>query len=212
MVSRPSFGQGRFPRQSHSHTPRGMCVAIALLTCALLAPLHAWAQDVPEGYGDIVASFPGTVLVPPTDLAPFSSLPLTWSGSDGAGYGFTWASSGGGLARVSASFVPTAPMIFSRCSPTALYCQENTLGRDDGSPSSEVFRGMAVNGKPATVTHVTCCNGLYWMVDWTDDAQGLAYHLELTQDVAQPYGSSIRGDKRQASAVVALAVQLVPAQ
>jgi len=64
----------------------------------------------------------------------------------------------------------------------------------------------------ASVTHVTCCNGIYWIVDWTDSSQGLNYQVELAQDVARPYGTSISGDKREAAAVVSLASALVAFQ
>jgi hypothetical protein len=78
------------------------------------------------------------------------------------------------------------------------------------SPSSEIFRGSKVNGSPAVVDHVTCCNGQHWSVRWYDAGANVSYDLSLDYDLARPYGEQITPDNaRSVPKLIALAASLV---
>jgi hypothetical protein len=150
-------------------------------------------------------------LVAPQGLPSFSGLPVRDIEEDASGYKVVYGMNGGPSAVVSGHAGRDNGPQFTHCVPTALNCTDNILGRDDTRPASEIFRGLLVNGLPAYVTHITCCNGLYWIVSWYEPTADVTYELSLEQDVARPYGDAISpSNVGLARQLASLAAQLVP--
>src|SRR5205085_2608489 len=75
------------------------------------------------------------------------------------------------------------------CRPAEPRCTEDHRpGAYAGPPAAERFQGLNVGDLPATVTHLTCCNGVYWDLYWWDPARETIYHLGLTGAPAQRLG------------------------
>lgn len=191
-----------------------LLLSFQLMTSASVPP--AAAQE----FFEPLREFPGAVLVPPAEFQPFAELPLSgvdWPLPDYLGGAKGYAASYGELGGDGASvwgFVGRADSefpAFPRCAPDAGYCTENILGRDDTRPAEEVFRGLGVGGVPATVVHITCCNGIYWRVVWHDEQADMTYKLELDLAVAARYGETISPSNIEAAReLAAMAEQLVP--
>jgi hypothetical protein len=177
-------------------------------------------------------TFPGVVLVPPADLAPFGSLD-PWRvelnrpapGSTAILHGrylvqYRDPRGGTGSAQIGGSMgrdeldqtvMTLATRSFTRCPADAPYCAENVGGQDGAAPASEVFRGLSVNDGPAVVEHVVCCGGHYWSLTWYDSARDMTYGLVLVGPVADQYGDTIAPENSAAATtIVDVAGHLAP--
>jgi hypothetical protein len=177
-------------------------------------------------------TFPGVVLLPSTDLAPFNALE-PWRvelnrprpGSTAIVHGrylvqYRDPQGGTGSAQVGGSIgreeldqtlVTLAARSFKRCPADAPYCVENVAGQDGAAPASEVFRGLTVNDGQAVVEHVVCCGGHYWSLTWYDLARDMTYTMVLVGPIADRYGTTIAPENEGAAASIAeIAGQLVP--
>lgn len=142
----------------------------------------------------------GAALVPPPGLQPFAELTPEFPQRDAGGYTLKYALRPGaagryGGAAVSGSLGRTkydddvffdATLRHRDCAPDAPYCASAHM--EGAPPSTELFRGLQVNGAPAFATHIVCCNGQYWWLTWYDSNAGMTYRLELEGDVAIRYG------------------------
>jgi hypothetical protein len=185
----------------------------ALTSAGLVTWTGTSVDPPPADAAATPASSSSPVLLPPAGLAPFAGLPVSSIVAGATGYSVVYGVNGGSSAVVNGQpGRPTFVPVFSRCVNTALYCTENILGRDDTRPASEIFRGLTVKGQSAVATHTTCCNGLYWTVQWYDPAADMTYELSLEQDLSKPYGEEVSpGNLASARQLAALADQLVPA-
>jgi hypothetical protein len=164
-------------------------------------------------------NFPGTVLVPPSDLAPFKDLPILRLDATGQGiarYAVYYGDLTTGSASVSgligrASFDAAAPRL-PDCAPDAAYCAGPGVGQSSSdAPGVELFRPPdLVNDDPAFETHRVCCNGVFWSLGWYEPNTNMSYTIDLSRNVAMQFGGSTAdGDLPAARAVAALARQLV---
>jgi hypothetical protein len=162
-------------------------------------------------------SFAGTVLLAPSTLEPFASLPILRMDATSAGiaryavyYGdLTNGATISGLVGSSA-FAAAAPRL-PDCASDAPYCVGPAPGQTSGPPGFEVFRPPdLVADYSAFVTHRVCCNGVFWSVSWYEPRAFMSYTIDLSRSVAARYGSSTAQDDTDAArAVAALAHQLV---
>lgn len=164
-------------------------------------------------------SFPGDVLVPPSDLAPFKDLPFLRLDATGQGiarYAIYYGDLTTGVASISgligrAAFDAAAPHM-PDCAPEAAYCAAIAVGQKAGdAPGVEVFRPANLVGDfPSFATHRVCCNGLFWSVSWYEPGPNMSYTIDLSRNVAAQFGSNAAdGDVNAARAVAALANRLV---
>jgi hypothetical protein len=177
-------------------------------------------------------TFPGVVLLPPTDLSPFSLLE-PWRvelnrprpGSTALLHGrylvqYREPQGGSGSAQVGGSMgrddldqalVALTTRSFTRCAADAPYCVENVAGQDGAAPASEVFRGLGVNDGEAVAEHVVCCGGHYWSLTWYDSTRDMTYNLVLVGPIADRYGTTIGPENASVAASLAeIAVHLTP--
>jgi hypothetical protein len=163
--------------------------------------------------------FPGTVLVPPSTLAPFRDLPILRIDETGQGiarYAVYYGDLTTGVASVSgligrASFDAGEPRL-PDCSPEAAYCVGPGASQSaSDSPGVELFRASDfVGANPAFVTHRVCCNGLFWSISWYDTATNMSYTIDLSRNVAAQFGGPVADhDVASARRVAALATELV---
>ena len=174
-----------------------------------------------EPYRVSLSTFPSVVLVPPASLQPFASLgiaevraPSPAQPLGEAQYSVLYGRSGGDGAAVSGyagrRTWDELPRRFSSCLPEAVYCRGDA-NPISGTAYSETFRGLRVGTYPAVAEHITCCNGLYWVVTWYDQSANATYRVELAQAVARPYGEMIDAANAPAAQRLAeLASRLVP--
>jgi hypothetical protein len=164
-------------------------------------------------------SFPGTVLVAPSSLAPFADLPLLRLEATSQGiarYAVYYGDLTTGLATISGligreSFDSAAPRP-PECAPDAEYCAGPGAGQTTRDPPGlELFRTVGlVENYPAFVTHRVCCNGVFWSVSWYEPRANMSYTIDLSRNVAARFGSArAENDVSAARAVAALAAQLV---
>jgi hypothetical protein len=163
-------------------------------------------------------SFPGTVLVAPSNLEPFANLPILRLDANGRGiarYAVYYGDLTNGGASISgltsrASFDTAVPRL-PNCASDASYCVGPAPGQAAGPPGLELFRTAdLVVDSPAFVTHRVCCNGVFWSLSWYDSRADMTYTVDLSRSVAARYGSSAaEADVAAAHAVAALAAQLV---
>ena len=164
-------------------------------------------------------SFPGDVLVPPSDLAPFKDLPFLRLDATGQGiarYAVYYGDLTTGVASVSgligrAAFDAAAPRL-PDCAPESAYCAAIATGQKAGdTPGVELFRSPNLLGDfPAFAIHRVCCNGRFWSVSWYEPGPNMSYTIDLSRNVAAQFGSNTAdGDINAARAVAALASRLV---
>lgn len=165
-------------------------------------------------------SFPGTVLVAPVSLPPFSSLPIFRLDATGQGiarYAVYYGDLTSGGATISglvgrAAFDAAAPHI-ADCAPEATYCAGLAPGQptSPGTPAYELFRAPdLLVDYPGFITHRVCCNGVFWSVSWYEPKANMSYTIDLSRSIAARYGSqAVEGDRSAARAVAGLAAQLV---
>lgn len=181
---------------------------------------------------DELRTFPGVVLLPPSDLVPFDGLE-PWRvelnrprpGSTAIVRGRylvqyrirddqTGAAQVGGVIgrrEFDQTVTTLAERSFRRCAADAPYCAENVAGQDGAPLASEVFRGLVVADGPAVVEHVTCCGGHYWSLGWYDPARDMSYELVLVGTVADQFGTAIGAENEPAARRIgAIAGQLAP--
>lgn len=187
----------------------------------------AGAAPSPAAAADLfteLRNFPGVVLVPPPDLAPFGDLepwrvelnrPRAGSTAPLRGRylvqyrdparGTGSAQIGGTLGRDELDQTLTALAVrsFTRCPADAEYCMENVGGQDDTAPASEVFRGLLVGDNAAVAEHVICCGGHYWSLSWFDASRDMTYSLILVGPVADAYAGTISPDNAPVAAAIA---------
>jgi hypothetical protein len=167
-------------------------------------------------------SFPGTVLVPPTSLAPFKDLPIMRIDATSQGiarFAVYYGDITTGVASVSGligrtSFDGAVPRL-QDCAPDAAYCSGPGVGQNPGDPPGlELFRPEhLVDDSPAFATHRVCCNGVFWSLNWYDAATNMSYTIDLSRNIAAQFGNgSADDDVNAAKAVGALAGQLVRLQ
>lgn len=184
-------------------------------------PVRAAAASLPARLTSDVGlrSFPGTVLVPPSSLAPFRDLPIMHLDATSQGiarYAVYYGDITTGVASISgligrSSYDSNLPRI-SDCAPEATYCSTLSVGQhEDDPPGLELFRPEHLVGDdPAFVTHRVCCTGLFWSLSWYEPATNMSYTLDLSRNIAAQYGSTSAGeDVEAARAIGALAGQLV---
>jgi DnaJ domain len=164
-------------------------------------------------------SFPGTVLVPPSTLAPFKDLPIMRLDATSQGiarYAVYYGDITTGVADISgligrASFDSAAPRL-PNCAPDATYCAGPGVGQSStDSPGIELFRpSHLVGDDEAFATHRVCCNGVFWSLSWYDPATNMSYTIDLSRNIAAQFGSASANDDVDAARMVgALAGQLV---
>jgi hypothetical protein len=168
---------------------------------------------------DNLRRFPGTVLVPPSDLAPFKDLPVLGVDATGQGiarYAVYYGDLTTGVASVSgligrASFDAAAPHL-PACQPDATYCSGPGAGQSAADPPGvELFREPdLVADYPAFATHRVCCNGVFWSLSWYEPNTNMSYTIDMSRNVAAQFGGTVAdGDVAAARRVAALASQLV---
>ena len=190
-------------------------------TVAATLPPRAVAANVPSRLTSDAGlrSFPGTVLVAPTSLAPFKDLPIMRLDATSQGiarYAVYYGDITTGIASISgligrASFDGSLPRI-QDCAPDATYCTGATVGQKPGDPPGlELFRPEHLVGdNPAFATHRVCCNGVYWSLSWYEPGTNMSYEIDLSRTVASQFGSaSADDDVSAAKSVGALAGQMV---
>jgi len=164
-------------------------------------------------------SFPGTVLVAPSSLAPFADLPILRLDATSQGiarYAVYYGDLTTGVATISGligreSFDNAAPHP-PDCAPDADYCAGPGAGQTTRDPPGlELFRTAGlVEDYPAFVTHRVCCNGVFWSVSWFEPRANMSYTIDLSRNVAARFGSPrAENDLAAARSVAALATQLV---
>jgi hypothetical protein len=164
-------------------------------------------------------SFPGTVLVPPSSLAPFKDLPIMRLDATSQGiarYAVYYGDLTTGVASISgligrASFDGAVPRI-ADCAPNAAYCAGPGVGQSASDPPGlELFRPEHLVGDDlAFATHRVCCSGVFWSLNWYDAVANMSYTIDLSRNIATQFGgSSASDDVAAAKAVGALAGQLV---
>ena len=211
---------------------RRLCPALRWLIPALVVTLALAVGTVPADLRPTLAAdlftelrtFPGVVLVPTAELAPFDALevgrvefnrplpgstrfvrgryliqyrdPLGGSGS---------AQIGGSMGReeLDQTLTTLAGRSFRRCPPDAAYCSENVGGQDGAMPASELFRGLAVGDSPAVAEHVVCCGGHYWSLSWYDAPRDMTYTLVLVGPLADQYGGGITAENEHVALTIA---------
>jgi curved DNA-binding protein CbpA len=183
-------------------------------------PDHAAGPQVPARLlSDAgLRDFPGTVLLAPSTLEPFASLPILRLDAASRGiarYAVYYGDLTNGGATISGlvgrdSFDAGAPR-FADCGVDAAYCSGPVAGQSPGPPGLEMFRAPElVMGSPAFVTHRVCCNGVFWSLSWYEQRTNMSYTIDLSRSVAARYGSPLaEHDVVAAHAVAALATQLV---
>jgi hypothetical protein len=184
------------------------------------ASTHAVGSDVADriSSNDVLRNFPGPVLVPPSGLEPFHSMPILRVDANARGiarYAVYYGDLNTGGAAISGlvgrDAFDTATPRLSDCAPSATYCSGAVPGQTDGPPGLELFRRADFfEDFPSVMTHRVCCNGVFWSFSWYEPRANMSYTLDLSRSVAQRYGnSSADGDVNAARAVAALAAQLV---
>jgi hypothetical protein len=164
-------------------------------------------------------AFPGTVLVPPSMLAPFKDLQILRLDAAAQGiarYAVYYGDLTTGVASISgligrASFDAAAPHL-SDCAGNATYCTGPGVGQSPSDPPGvELFRPPdLVGGYPAFATHRVCCNGVFWSLSWYEPDTNMSYTIDLSRSVAAQFGgASTNDDVAAARSVAALASQLV---
>jgi hypothetical protein len=164
-------------------------------------------------------SFPGTVLVPPTTLAPFKDLPIMRLDATSQGiarYAVYYGDLTTGVASISgligrASFDSALPRM-ADCAPEAAYCADLSVGQHAGDPPGlELFRPEHLVGEDAAfATHRVCCTGLFWSLSWYEAGANMSYTIDLSRNIAAQYGGTTANkDVNAAKAIGALAGQLV---
>jgi hypothetical protein len=206
--------------------------ALRSLIPALVVALALAVGTIPAGVRPTLAAdlftelrtFPGVVLVPTADLAPFDALevgrvefnrPLPGSTRfvrgryliqyrDALG-GSGSAQIGGSMGReeLDQTLTTLAGRSFRRCPPDAAYCFENVGGQDGAMPASEVFRGLTVGDGPAVAEHVVCCGGHYWSLSWYDAGRDMTYSLVLVGPLADQYGGGIAAENGKVALTIA---------
>jgi DnaJ domain len=168
---------------------------------------------------DALKSFPGTVLVAPQSLPPFSSLPVVRVDANGLGiaryavYYGDWSQGGAtitGLVGRGAfdSSMPSLP----GCDAQAAYCVGPAPGQSSGANGFELFRpGDLVDDAPAVATHRVCCNGTFWSVAWYEPRANMSYSIDLSRALAMQFaGDTLNATNVDAArGVASLAKQLV---
>ena len=193
----------------------------APLATAVPSTQHASGVAVPQRLASDsgLRSFPGTVLVAPSDLEPFADLPVLRLDATGQGiarYAIYYGDLTNGGATISglvgrASFDSAEPRL-PDCAAEAAYCAGPAPGQPSSASSGvELFRASGlVETYPAFVIHRVCCNGLAWSVSWYEPRANMSYTIDLSRSVAARFGSpSADADGAAARVVAALATQLV---
>jgi DnaJ-like protein len=189
-------------------------------TSSNVAPRATTANIPPRLQNDVgLRSFPGTVLVPPSTLAPFKDLPIMRLDATSQGiarYAVYYGDITTGVAGVSgligkASFDAALPRI-PNCAPDAAYCGGPGVGQSPNDPPGvELFRPEHLVGDdPAFATHRVCCSGVSWSLNWYDPQTNMSYTIDLSRNIALEFGDSTATDNvASAKAVGALASELV---
>jgi hypothetical protein len=212
--------RGINPRSLRS--PEGAAAIATAQTAARQPGEHIIGAPVPGRLTSDanLKAFPGTVLVAPQSLPPFSSLPVARIDATGLGiarYAVYYGDLTSGGAAISglvgrAAFDAGAPHI-ADCDATAAYCAGLAPGQPAASaaPGYELFRAAdLVDDYPAFVTHRVCCNGVFWSLSWYEPRANMSYTIDLSRSIAALYGgSTAASDIGAARAMAALAPQLV---
>jgi hypothetical protein len=181
---------------------------------------HVPSTAVPERLRADAAlkSFPGTVLVAPSGLEPFASLPVvrTESASRGiARYAVYYSDLTTGAATISGllgrdSF-DTGATRLPDCSPDGTYCSGPVPGQSSGPAGVELFRLPGLVGDaPAYATHRVSPSGVFWSLSWYEPRADMSYSIEVSRSAATPYGGAVADDNVDAArAFAVLASELV---
>jgi hypothetical protein len=90
---------------------------------------------------------------------------------------------------------PDPAYVVGSCAPEATYCQLLTSARvGSPPPNEELFRGLTVQGKPAVVQHIVCCNAMVWEALWFDEAENMTYSFAWSFEAAERFGGEPRAD------------------
>jgi hypothetical protein len=164
-------------------------------------------------------SFPGTVLVAPQSLPPFSSLPVVRIDSNGFGlaryavYYGDWSVGGANITGlIGRDAFDNSAKPLPGCADSADYCVGPAPGQLASAQGMELFRAAdLVNDYPAVVIHRACCNGNFWSVGWYEQRANMSYSIDLSRGLATQFsGDSLSPDNMDAArAVASLAKQLV---
>lgn len=184
------------------------------------ASTHALSASVADRIASnaVLRDFPGAVLIPPTDLEPFHSLPIQRVDANARGiaryavyYGDLNAGGAAIAGTVGRDAFDNATPRLPECARDAAYCAGPAPGQPPGPPGLELFRSSDfIEDYPGVVTHRVCCNGVFWSFSWFEPRANMSYTLDLSRGVAQRFGTSrADGDLAAAHAVAALAARLV---
>ena len=172
--------------------------AAALLSAVLVPVRAAAADELPRPHPAFAAAaadpslarFPRPVLVPSAAAALFDGLVLAdarvWDDAAGAPfYGINAAPPGGELGLTAVGVGGSAGRAaYERmagrdrdpaCAEPATYCA--WAPQPAWPPLGEAFYGLRLGGRPAVVSHRTCCRGESWSVSWYDPASDATYGL-----------------------------------
>ena len=181
---------------------------------------HLASTSIPDRLrrDSALRNFPGTVLVAPSNLEPFASLPVlrTEAASRGiARYAVYYSDLTTGTATISgfvgrASFDAGGARL-PDCNPDGTYCSGPVPGQSPGPPGLELFRTPGlVEDYPAYATHRVCCNGVFWSLSWYEPRANMSYSIDVSRSAAAQYGGSVaEANVDAARAFAALASQLV---
>jgi hypothetical protein len=181
---------------------------------------HQVSASIPERLrrDSVLRGFPGTVLVAPSNLQPFASLPIlrTEAASQGiARYAVYYGDLTTGSATISgfvgrASFDAGGARL-PDCNPDGTYCAGPVPGQASGPPGLELFRTPGlVEDYPAYATHRVCCNGVFWSLSWYESRTNMSYSIDVSRSAAITFGGSVvEANLDAARAFAALAPQLV---
>jgi hypothetical protein len=87
-----------------------------------------------------------------------------------------------GLERAKSYNQPTAD-----CSAEAPYCAFPGVG---DRLTSELFRGYTAGDQPLLISHIICCNGEYWNLNWYQPDVDMSYGIVFTMHVAHRVGAN----------------------
>jgi hypothetical protein len=203
---RGAFGDPVLPHGAAMLTPTAQAVA----TRAATSRAPAGRVNPRLRNHQQLLSYAGTVLIPPQDLAPFANLELssvTGPGSDcpidcTPRYSLEFGSWASGGIRLSGA---TGRRMFDAQRPPACqtetsYCNASPKVAPQTAATAEYFGDVTVGtANPALVLHLICCAGAYWSVSWYSAFTNDSYTLEMSQHVAEAYGTELSPNNRSAA-------------
>ena len=172
------------PNPQDLRVPQGPCTPVSGSPAGSPAP-------GPDFSG--LRAFPGPVLVPPSDLQPFATLPFldarvyTGGLSNQPSYSVSFGETGigGNGAGIDGSMTSAQYDMDNKpwdgCPATAAYCYLPPDPAHRQGDADEFFHSVQARGANAVVSHVTFPSEI-WKVTWFDKAAGVTYRLSVAGD------------------------------